>query len=70
MERKMKLKKMHRGIYEYRGYKLYNCGYYHPDHCVLWEGVNIETGCADYHTKTRRDLISAIDNGYLAVLEN
>lgn len=53
-------KKIHKGIYEYKGYRLSNCGYHHPDHCIWWEAVNMETGCADYHAKTKEDLMDAI----------
>ena len=57
----MGAKKIHKGIYEYKGYRLSNCGYHHPDHCIWWEAVNMETGCADYHAKTKKDLMDAID---------
>lgn len=55
-------KKIHRGKYEYKGYYLCCCGYHEPDHCVWWEAVNIETGCADYHEHTKRQLMENIDN--------
>lgn len=53
-EVRMGAKKIHKGMYEYNGYRLYNCGYHHPDHCIWWEAVNMETGCADYHANTKR----------------
>ena len=65
-EVRMGAKKIHKGMYEYNGYRLYNCGYYHPDHCIWWEAVNMETGCADYHVNTKKDLMDAID-GELAI---
>ena len=27
-------KKLSKGIYEYKGYRIANCGYHHPDHCI------------------------------------
>lgn len=29
--------------------------------CIWWEAVNMETGCADYHANTKKDLMDAID---------
>lgn len=60
----MGAKKIRRGMYEYKGYTLNNCGYHHPDHCVWWEAVNIQTGCADYHANTKKGLMKAIDREY------
>ena len=60
--RKEKCVKISAGIYEYRGYRIANIGYHHPDHCVWWEAVNIETGCADYHAHTKKRLMEIIDN--------
>lgn len=51
--------------YEYRGYEIRNHGYYSPDHCIYWEAVNIKTGCADFHSKTKRDIKSLIDESFL-----
>ncbi|MCS2583282.1 hypothetical protein NXY00_08220 [Bacteroides sp. BFG-551] len=31
------------------------------DKCVWWEAVNEETGCADYHYTTLRQIIQEID---------
>lgn len=58
---KAKTKKIRRGLYKYKGYELRRFGYYQPDHCVLWEGVNIETRNADYHARTKRQLVLLID---------
>lgn len=57
----MKATKIQKGLYEYKGYSLSNLGYFPPDHCVWWEAVNMETGCADYHATTKKDLMSMID---------
>lgn len=47
--------------YLYKGYKIRNHGYYPPDKCIWWEAVNIETGCADYHAHTKREIKKLID---------
>lgn len=56
-----KCRKISRGIYEYKGYRIVNCGYHHPDHCIWWEAINLKTGCADYHAHTKRSLLRMID---------
>lgn len=55
-------KKLSKGIYEYKGYRIANCGYHHPDHCIWWEAVDKNTGCADYHANTKKELIKMIDD--------
>lgn len=57
----VKAKRIHAGRYEYKGYELLNCGYHHPDHCIWWQAINMETGCADYSCHTKRELIEEID---------
>ena len=47
--------------YLYHGYELRNHGYYPPDKKVWWEAVNVETGEADFHAHTLRDLRRLID---------
>lgn len=47
--------------YLYMGYEIYNVGYHAPDRCIWWEAVNIETGCADYHATTKRQIKKMID---------
>lgn len=59
----MGAKRIGSGRYVYKGYQIYNYGYHHPDHCIWWEAVNIETGCADYHANTKRKLMKMIDKG-------
>lgn len=54
-------RKIHRGKYKYKNYILFNYGYYPPDRCVWWEATNIETGCADYHANTKREIMKMID---------
>lgn len=53
--------KISKGVYEYKGYRISNCGYHHPDHCVWWEAVNQSTGCSDYHATTKKEIIRMID---------
>lgn len=53
-------KYVYRG-YEYNGYEICCHGYYAPDRTVWWEAVNVETGCADFHEHTKRDLKKLID---------
>ena len=52
----VKAKRIHAGRYEYKGYE-----YHHPDHCIWWQAINMETGCADYSCHTKRELIEEID---------
>ena len=49
--------KISKGIYEYKGYRISNCGYHEPDHCVWWESVDMQTECADYHATTKKFLM-------------
>lgn len=45
-----------------KGYRISNCGYHEPDHCVWWEAVDMQTGCADYHATTKKFLMEQIDD--------
>lgn len=56
-----KAKKIQSGIYEYKGYRLVNYGYYPPDHCIWWQAINMETDCADYSRTTKKELMDEID---------
>ena len=60
-DKNLSAKKIEKGIYEYKGYRLFNYGYYEPEHCTWWEAVNIETGCADYHAHTKKEIMELID---------
>ena len=57
--KKRSAKKISSGVYEYRGFRLSDCGYYHPDHCIWWEAV--KDGCAWFHAHTKKDLMIDID---------
>ena len=48
--------------YLYKGYEVRNHGYYPPDKANWWEAINIETGCADHHAHTKKELKKLIDN--------
>ena len=45
----------------YKGYRLVNHGYYQPDRCRWWQAEKIQTGEADFHAHTMRDLKAQID---------
>jgi len=47
--------------YLYKGYEVRNHGYYPPDRCVYWEAIDVETGQADCHAKTKRGIKALID---------
>ena len=54
--------KMRCGKYQYKGYEVTNHGYYSPDKCVWWEAVNRQTGEADYHAHTKKEIGHMIDS--------
>jgi hypothetical protein len=60
MQRIINGKHIYKG-YLYKGYEIRNHGYYPPDKCIWWEAINIETGCADHHAHTKRDIKRLID---------
>ena len=47
-EAKEKAKRLSKGYYEYRGYKIVCVGYYNSEHKVCWECVD-ENGCGFGH---------------------
>lgn len=56
-----KAKRVGSGRYLYKGYLIYNLGYFHTEHQVIWEAVNPETNCGDYHAYTLKDIKRQID---------
>lgn len=48
-------------VYLYKGYELYNHGYYPPDRCVWWEAINPYNRHADHHATTKGFLMVLID---------
>ena len=66
-------KKLSKGIYEYKGYRIANCGYHHPDHCIWWEAVDKNTGRADYHANTKNKsqvLLEDVPDIYVGKIES
>lgn len=55
-------KKIRAGKYEYRGWIISSVGYYHPEHCVCWEGYDPKTGHADFHGFSKKEIKWLIDD--------
>ena len=55
-------KKIRAGKYEYRGWIISSVGYYNPEHCVCWEGYDPETGSADFHGFSKKEIKWLIDD--------
>jgi hypothetical protein len=55
-------KRIRKGEYKYRGYKILCHGYYEPEQRVVWEGIDEDTGGAVAHGYTKKDIMIAIDN--------
>lgn len=53
--------KIKSGEYLYKGYRIVCIGYYEPEHRIVWEAENLETGCGDFHAYTKREIIDFID---------
>ena len=47
--------------YAHKGYEICGHGYYAPDKCRWWEAVNVETGEADFHAHSKREIGDLID---------
>ena len=45
----------------YKGYELVNLADCSPYKCRWWQAENVETGEADFHANTMRDLMAQID---------
>lgn len=57
-----KAKKLSKGIYEYKGYRIIKFGYYPPEQGIWWEAVNKSTENVDYHAHTKKNLMKMIDD--------
>lgn len=57
--------KIRAGEYKYRGWIVSCVGYYPPDHCVVWEAYDPETGCADFHAFSKKAIKKLIDDDIL-----
>lgn len=62
-----KCKRISSGKYDYGNYIITNHGYYAPDQRIWWEAVNKETGCADYHATTKKQIIQQINEEEILV---
>ena len=47
--------------YTHKGYEIRGHGYYPPDRRRCWEAVNVETGEADFHAHSKREIGDLID---------
>lgn len=56
-----KAKKIEKGEYYYRGYRVYCLGYFEPDQRVAWEALDENTGDAIAHGFTKKDVMIKID---------
>lgn len=56
------MKKISRGKYLYRGYKITNMGYHSPDRSVVWEAVDPKTQNADFHGYSKRQIKALMDH--------
>lgn len=56
-----KATKISKGEYQYRGFKVYFFGYYEPEHRVVWEGIDEETGEGVARGYTKREVMREID---------
>lgn len=59
--KKYKCKYISSGHYLYRGIEIVRFGYYHPDHRVVWEGVDVKTKSSDYRGFSMGEIICQID---------
>lgn len=55
------VKKIKAGTYSYRGWIIQCVGYYESERCVVWEAYDPETGCADFHGFSKREIKWRID---------
>lgn len=58
---KHKAKRLSRGHYMYRGFKITCVGYYEPEKRIVWEAVD-ENGCGFAHSFSLRDTKRLIDD--------
>lgn len=54
-------KKISRGHYEYRGFKILSVGYYNPEHRVCWEAIDTDGVSGFAHSFTLKDVKREID---------
>ena len=56
------IRKITAGHYQYKGYEIVCLGYYPPDQKRVWEAVNMDTQCGDYHGYTLKEVKQQIDD--------
>ena len=54
-------KKISRGHYKYRGFKIVCVGYYNPEHRMCWEAIDTDGKSGFGHSYTLRDVKREID---------
>jgi len=54
-------KKINKGEYLYRGFKIQYFGYYEPEHRVVWEGIDESTGDGVARGFTKKEVMREID---------
>ena len=54
-------KKIRAGKYEYRGWVISCVGYYEPERRVCWEAYDPQTGYADFHGFSKKEIKWLID---------
>lgn len=54
-------KKIRKGKYLYRGYEITRIGYYPPDQKTVWEAVDPQTNCGEFHGFSLREVKYWID---------
>ena len=61
MSKKIGATRISRGEYNYKGYTILCIGYYEPDKRVVWQAINNQNGCGDFHGYTKREVMIQID---------
>lgn len=57
-------KKIGKGCYEYKGYRIMNCGHYMSDYKTWWVAVKKGSSKVSYFANSKKELIQAIDQNY------
>jgi hypothetical protein len=57
-----KSKKIQAGEYMYCGYRIQCCGYYEPEHRIVWQAIDDQTGEAVAHGYTKKEVMWAVDD--------
>jgi len=57
----MRAKRIAKGEYMYKGYKIRFFGYYEPEHRVVWEAIDESTSEGVAHGFTKKECMREID---------